>query len=452
MNAFAGFSQAGFKPNFTHCVHLVRSTQDAVRMGATPNRVYTTFQNAYNAANALQIILGGITIVTVLVYDITAAESGDLTFEEGESYNQYISICGLNKEVSMLGNINIESEIGDGTMGVIMSEGVSWNGVTIGNINGNFIGTLDTGKHSATINLNLKDCLIGDISVRGCTYITHYINWDNSISTPNFRYTGSIIGIFDCSSLSDDYEPSGFYVGNLDYAGNIINGSATQSNYSNASVIHNVKKIGNYQDGIDQILLVTDLKNVDFYANVFVKDQLNIHNCNFFGNLKAIVFQESIATGVNYISNLDPDSTVVFLNNIFESRELLKINFGNVPNIQLLHEQTKYVNEFGTNNNTITTILSIPVPTGTMLNIKAEVSGKSGNNRVYGLKAASIRNNSGTLSLLGSVTNIIAVAAEGTIAAATFTITFSGTNALVRVTGVTGVGIDWVCAAKYTIT
>lgn len=84
-------------------VYLVQDTSDATRMGGTAANTYTTFQAAYNAANALQLLLGGTSIVAIMVGNTTAAAVGNLVLTA--NYNQYVQLIGESMTTSVLGNI-----------------------------------------------------------------------------------------------------------------------------------------------------------------------------------------------------------------------------------------------------------------------------------------------------------------------------------------------------------
>jgi hypothetical protein len=57
-------------------VYLVQDASDSIRMGGVPGNTYTTFQAAYDAANTLQLALGGTNRVVIMVGNTTAAAVG----------------------------------------------------------------------------------------------------------------------------------------------------------------------------------------------------------------------------------------------------------------------------------------------------------------------------------------------------------------------------------------
>jgi len=140
-------------------VYLVRDSSDAVRMGGTASNVYTTFQTAYDAANALQVALGGTNTVVILVGNTTAATVGNLTLTA--NYNRFVLIKGINLQSSILGNIIATNATGNGfnvgqtTAGVIITD------VRIGTISTNATGP--TGS-SGSVSMNLNNVQLGNIS------------------------------------------------------------------------------------------------------------------------------------------------------------------------------------------------------------------------------------------------------------------------------------------------
>jgi hypothetical protein len=152
-------------------VYLVRDSSDAVRMGGTPSNVYTTFQTAYDAANALQVSLGGTNTVVILVGNTTAATVGNLTLTA--NYNRFVLIKGINIQCSVLGNIIATNATGNGfnvgqtTAGVIITD------VRIGTISTNATGP--TGS-SGSVSMNLNNVQLGNIN----TSITNVSNTTGS--------------------------------------------------------------------------------------------------------------------------------------------------------------------------------------------------------------------------------------------------------------------------------
>ena len=153
-------------------VYLVQDSADKARMGDRHNNVYTTFQAAYDAANALQVALGGSNIVVIQVGNITAAVSGNLTLTA--NYNRFVQINGISLYNSILGNIVGTNAAGNGfTIGTNAGIFCVFTNVQIGSISTNATGTTGT---SGTISLRLSNVQIGAID----TSITNAANTTGS--------------------------------------------------------------------------------------------------------------------------------------------------------------------------------------------------------------------------------------------------------------------------------
>ncbi len=90
------------------------------------------------------------------------------------------------------------------------------------------------------------------------------------------------------------------------------------------------------------------------------------------------------------------------------------------------------------------TIIPFTLATNTVLTIQVIVSGQDTGSKdgVGGYCTATVKNVSGTASIVGTAPDIL-VSAEGTIAAATFTVGVTGAQFIVTVTGVAGRTINW---------
>lgn len=105
-----------------------------------------------------------------------------------------------------------------------------------------------------------------------------------------------------------------------------------------------------------------------------------------------------------------------------------------------------------TTNATPATISTLPLTvSGDYLRVTADIVGKSGNNYYRGVKTVLMRNISGTLTAVGTVADITTPMSDAALATATFTITQSGTNVLVNVTGVLATNISWTGIVKYKL-
>jgi hypothetical protein len=172
-------------------VYLVQDASDALLMGGTASNVYTTFQTAYDAANVLQLTLGGTNTVVILVGNTTAATVGDLTLTA--NYNRFVLIKGINLYSSILGNIIATNNLGNGYhVGVNTSTAVTITDVTIGTISTNATGA--TGN-SGNVSTRLNAVQLGNID----TSITNTLNTTGnggsvtvSVNTNNFVVFGNI--------------------------------------------------------------------------------------------------------------------------------------------------------------------------------------------------------------------------------------------------------------------
>lgn len=144
----------------TASVYLMGSAAEATAMGGTPNRCYSTFQTAYDAANTLQVALGGTTIVTIHVGPTTAAGAGNLVLTA--AFNRNIRIAGISPYTSVLGTISTNNAAGTAfSMGTSAALPVFISNVTIGNITLQATGTTGNG---GAISLVLADAVVGAIS------------------------------------------------------------------------------------------------------------------------------------------------------------------------------------------------------------------------------------------------------------------------------------------------
>lgn len=174
-----------------HYVYLVQDASDALRMGGTASNVYTTFQTAYDAANALQLVLGGTNTVVILVGNTTAATVGNLTLTA--NYNRFVLIKGINLQSSILGNIIATNALGSGYhVGVNSGTSVAITDVTIGTISTNATGPTGT---SGNVSIRLNATQLGNIN----TSITNTLNTTGnggsvtvSVNSSNFVVFGNI--------------------------------------------------------------------------------------------------------------------------------------------------------------------------------------------------------------------------------------------------------------------
>ena len=120
-------------------VYLVQDSSDAVRMGDVASNTYTTFQAAYNAADALQVALGGSNKVIIQVGNTIASTVGNLVLLT--NWNTNVMLCGVASFVSNVGNITAQNASGNGfSLGVNTVNPVKLFNVTIGTISTNATG------------------------------------------------------------------------------------------------------------------------------------------------------------------------------------------------------------------------------------------------------------------------------------------------------------------------
>ncbi len=98
-----------------------------------------------------------------------------------------------------------------------------------------------------------------------------------------------------------------------------------------------------------------------------------------------------------------------------------------------------------TTNATPTTLYSWSIASGQTVRLVVDLLAKSGNNRLRGIKSATVKNISGTLTVVGAtVSDLAAIVADPALVSAGWTITTSGTNVIIQVTGIAATNIDWV--------
>lgn len=111
-----------------------------------------------------------------------------------------------------------------------------------------------------------------------------------------------------------------------------------------------------------------------------------------------------------------------------------------------LSSEVKQADTITTTNNSTTTIATIPLPTSlTTMRITVSILGDGGSTgQSYASKTAVIRNTAGTLALVGSAQSLFTQQNSGGFNTQ-ISITTSGTNVLVQVTGLISTNIKWYC-------
>ena len=179
-------------------VYLVQDASDATLMGGVASNVYTTFQNAYNAANVLQVVLGGTNKVVIKVGNTTAATVGNIVL--AADWNIHISISGNSSATSVLGNITLSNALGTGyNFGTATA--INLSNVTVGNIITTATGATGNG---GTINISMTSSKVGNL-ISNPTNATNSAGNSGAITIQSTSYstcqTGDIRnGLFSATS------------------------------------------------------------------------------------------------------------------------------------------------------------------------------------------------------------------------------------------------------------
>lgn len=134
---------AGVRKPIVRYVYLVQEVSDSARMGGTMDNTYTTYQAAYNAADALQILLGGANRVGIMVGATIAGTVGNCSVA---TWNPNVFLVGIHRLLSAVGPTIITTvslttlRAKDITMSTISSEG----GININMENVGIFGALNT--------------------------------------------------------------------------------------------------------------------------------------------------------------------------------------------------------------------------------------------------------------------------------------------------------------------
>lgn len=205
------------------CIYLVQDASDALAMGAgnLQNNYYTTFQSAYNAADALQVSLGAANIVVIIVGNITSAAAGNLTLTA--NYNTNVHIMGLSPSNSVLGNIVATNGAGNGyNVGSVAAPMKIYN-VRLGNISTNATGAVG---NSGSVGLQGIDFFTGAIT----TAITNAANTTGNGG--NVSYNNSTVSAGPCTigAITTSSMDPATSAGTVSLVGNVICGNITTCN------------------------------------------------------------------------------------------------------------------------------------------------------------------------------------------------------------------------------
>lgn len=259
-------------------VYLVQDASDALKMGGTLQNTYTTFQTAYNAANALQTSLGSTNIVVIKVGNITSAVAGNLTLTA--AYNTRVHIVGLSRFQSVLGNI-----IGDNAVG----SGFSFGGstllrVTLVNVTIGTVTTKATGAtgNSGQINLQLTDAAVGTLS----TNITNVGNLTGPGGNVNITGVTYVVGNITTTATPGAAVAAGNVVAiSLGNTGQIGTVTTANGNTSGSVSIVNMASVGeiNVTQAATSTGFVT-CTNINTLSNLNLNlddgRAVNINRCN----------------------------------------------------------------------------------------------------------------------------------------------------------------------------
>jgi hypothetical protein len=155
-------------------VYLYEDTTYATAAGVL-NNVYTTFQNAYNAANALQLSLGGANIVYLKVVGLLPSSNLVLT----ANYNQYVRLIGDSRSTSSVGSITLSNAAGNGfNFSTVYASFLTIGAITTAALAGGFNG--------GTVNMVVDDVFVSSLDTTSINGIS------GTISV--YTHTGAIFG------------------------------------------------------------------------------------------------------------------------------------------------------------------------------------------------------------------------------------------------------------------
>lgn len=139
-------------------VYLVQDASDAAAMGGVANNVYSTFQTAYTAANALQLALGGSNVVVIKVGNTTAATVGNVTLTA--NWNRFVFLSGNGIGDSVVGNITGVNAAGNGfSIGSSLAP-VNFSNIFISNLVTNATGAAGNSGSIGIIGYNLRTAIL----------------------------------------------------------------------------------------------------------------------------------------------------------------------------------------------------------------------------------------------------------------------------------------------------
>lgn len=242
-------------------VYLVQDASDVIRMGGISSNVYSTAQTAYDAANVLQISLGGTNLVGIrIIGKFTTVALGNITLTA--NWNGRVALIGDGPDISTINNIILNNAAGSGFSFGTAAVPVSVYGVRLGTsgISTNATGATGNGGEIA---ISSNGSFLGSLSSR----VTNAANTTGS--------TGNI-------SVIDSHGSTviGTISNNLSFAtvsGNKGSLFLRAVSRMRTGAIENIgADLGGIIDG-DITMLNIDASNISSSAGVAV----NIKNCTF---------------------------------------------------------------------------------------------------------------------------------------------------------------------------
>lgn len=169
-------------------VYLVQDASDVTKMGDRHNNVYSTAQTAYDAANTLQVALGGTNRVIVKVGNVSAGGGITLTSD----WNANVWFQGINSEVSVIGTITLTNASGNGRN---FGTNLSTMYVTFSNIRFTSISTNATGTSgdAGSIFAVFINCRVTGSITAECTNASNTTGSSGTINLSNCQ--GCVFGI-----------------------------------------------------------------------------------------------------------------------------------------------------------------------------------------------------------------------------------------------------------------
>jgi hypothetical protein len=168
----------GYSPPIVRYVYLVNDASDEVRMGGALNNVYLTAQEAYDAGNVLQVLLGGLNKVIIKVGVTNSSDVGGVAITE--TYNTLVEWVGESSTLSVIGTISsgtnaMNIKLTNVTTGIISS---TTGALTITAIYSTLGSVINTG--GATVTLTLRNSSMTAINTTNTTGDTGNISILNS--------------------------------------------------------------------------------------------------------------------------------------------------------------------------------------------------------------------------------------------------------------------------------